>query len=1005
MAELLREILKSSEKIEVLFRDERFVLVYACDRGKKNLGAKFNVFLLEIVNDKERYSDRIYVIRDEAFEAIKVSLIMRGFRNVVVRETHELRGILANCSEGLRRDSLEIFKISKSYGRSIYLSYVAEVDALIVAYKSKCFVLKGGTNNEAKCDTKPFELKLHSECMKLLQNEVLLLAMQGLILVGFLSYSLEESLQISAILQTSSEQRYLELDSTRSFIETHNLCSIPINFNNKLSDLQEIEKDINKNSSQEFSVSDTYIISNRSDPHFSKSISFKVNRKLSSVKQLLLPKLKYLKSQSKAFNLSFLSQIQNKTSVDLASITKILNSYKTIHPALQISQDVILEPLTSSIPVLLIASPSFKGKLELADYLGFSLSQYKRDCKFKANTIYETDLIPDSLVKSSKIVTLFIQWDDESKNKFLQELKTMKKSELPPGLMKYCKKSGEDAVPGIEKFYNDMQEKTRNLKSENSEFVVVLDGLYPSHEFPNIYAKIQNYPRFEEETEEIKESVSVSQEIKHPVCLIMVILGIPGMGKTYLKPVIQRVAVESGFEFFYLSSDEIRNKCMVEYQRKNPTADREKAFSNTFKPANISFLKELTTKIKSSGSSLFIYLDKNYTPEGFQNLQQQLENSDIKNTSIQIISLCHKTNFPITLPGRFYEFSVELLVVCIKRSLTREHITLFGDKAKITSILFGIFSCFNNHCNDSYFRSRKIKHLIQVPFIDESKIQIPQVIREKILNKIKNLRDGFEIDPEMEELANMILALELEDHDLVPTIQTELKKVMQPYVESLKSIEDKIIEETKKLYQNAREQKKKDKQDKKVDKRGFHKPPTYIGIKAEKPIRPIVLDFVMEKMAKVLECFEDGGIRRDIEQIQFLKQNQNSTWKHPISYHVTSMFIGRAAEKLKSKQFCNFTCGLEIQLHITHFVFSPSLIACAKAQVISPAVEVENKIPHITLLLGKKPAVFSNTILQHVDFNQDFFSVPFEDQGCRYVIYSYKLPEPLSIIGKTKYFY
>ena len=1003
MAEFLREILKSNQKIIVPFKDERFVLVYAWDCEERNRNSKFNVFLLETVKDKERYSDRIYVIGNETFEAIKVSLIMKGFRNVKVKGASELREIISMSGEGFDGNSLEIFKISKSYGKNIYLSYVAEVDALIVACKNKCFVFKDATINELKGEIKPFELKLRSECKKLLHNEVLLSAMQGLILVGYISYSLEEPLQISAILQTSLDQKYLELEYTRTFIEAHNLCSIPVDFHKKLLNLQEIEEDIS--SPLEFSVSDLYIISQRSVPHSSKSISFKVHRKLSLVKQLLIPKLKYLKSQNKAFNLSFLSQIQNKTSLDLASITQILNSYKTNHPALQISIDLILEPLTSSIPILLIASPSFKGKQELADYLGYSLSQYKRDCKLKANTIYETDLIQESIIKSTKIITLFIQWDDESKHLFLKELKTMQKSELPPGLMKYSKKTGEDAIPGIENFYNNMQQRIRNLKGENSEFVMVLDGLYPSHEFPKVYAKIQNFPRFEEEKEEVNESASVSQEIKHPVCLIMVILGIPGMGKTFLKPVIQKVAVDSGFEFYYLSSDEIRNRCIIEYQRKNPTADREKAFSNTFKQANITFLKELTTKIKSSASSLFIYLDKNQTPTGFQNFQQQLENSEIKNTSIQMISLWHKTNLPITLPGRFYEFSVELLVVCIKRSLTREHLTLFGDKAKITSIVFGIFSCFNNHCYDSYFQSRKVKHLIQVPFIDESKIIIPQVIREKIMMKIENLRDGFEIDPELEELAIMILDLELGEYDATSAIRAELEKVMQPYIKSLKRIEDKKLEEAEKLHQDAKERKRKNKQEKKVDKRGFHKPPTYIGIKAEKPIRPIVLDFVLEKMARVLEYFEDGAVRRDIEQIQFLKQDRNSAWKHPISYHVTSMFIGRAAEKLKSQQFCNFKCGLEIQLHITHFVYSPSLIACAKAQVISPLVEIENKIPHITLLLGKKPAVFSNTILQHVNFDQDFFSGHFEDQGCRNIIYSYKLPEPLFIVGKTKYFY
>jgi hypothetical protein len=79
------------------------------------------------------------------------------------------------------------------------------------------------------------------------------------------------------------------------------------------------------------------------------------------------------------------------------------------------------------------------------------------------------------------------------------------------------------------------------------------------------------------------------------------------------------------------------------------------------------------------------------------------------------------------------------------------------------------------------------------------------------------------------------------------------------------------------------------------------------------------------------------------------------------TYHVTSMFIGKDTHKMDSDLFKSFHDGQLINIPVRALLFVPGKIMTA---VCFLDVPIENKMPHMTLLLGKWPAKESNTALE-----------------------------------------
>lgn len=83
---------------------------------------------------------------------------------------------------------------------------------------------------------------------------------------------------------------------------------------------------------------------------------------------------------------------------------------------------------------------------------------------------------------------------------------------------------------------------------------------------------------------------------------------------------------------------------------------------------------------------------------------------------------------------------------------------------------------------------------------------------------------------------------------------------------------------------------------------------------------------------------------------------------------MTTLFIGGNKKKLESPIYQSFNEGDLIQVPARGIIFVPGKIMAA---VCFPKCQVENRFPHMTLLLGKWPAKNSNMALEQTAASED----------------------------------
>jgi hypothetical protein len=89
---------------------------------------------------------------------------------------------------------------------------------------------------------------------------------------------------------------------------------------------------------------------------------------------------------------------------------------------------------------------------------------------------------------------------------------------------------------------------------------------------------------------------------------------------------------------------------------------------------------------------------------------------------------------------------------------------------------------------------------------------------------------------------------------------------------------------------------------------------------------------------------------------------QNSGYKKPSDFHVTCLFIGGKSEMIDHPIMENFTEGKDIDIEITGLLIVPGKVVVGL--VYTRGVDIENKYPHMTLMLGSYQAKNSNDALE-----------------------------------------
>lgn len=1028
VSEVFRKLLENKENcaLQVTKKEEKFVLVQFWQRSENELGKK-GAFLLEIVNNPKGFKDRLFEVNGEEFEVFKVTLALVG-----KRKTLRISESLVELGRNIRKKSLDlgdpeelirktvfskverildgktasvkIWKFAKKIGKEFFASFCQEIQSWVICVGKKCVLFKdaefSGSFGKSLVDSKLKQL------VRERFGEELKAGISGLTLHGFVPYS-NEPTQFFGLIYLDLNSSYMDHDPRQLFFETYGLTAVESSVLGVFEQTSELFSSLFAEFSQnpENVLSETYFLSEHTGHEESlKVISYcKIEKKLKHAQKFLVSKLKYLKSNQKSFEIRALEGIANKFEVSEEWMHNIFVLYRHAHPELLVTegeQHLASEQIANGLPILLVSGYSFKDSKLLSEFLGYKLQKYKRGGVLEANTIYETEDITENLFISQQSLAVFVQWDSESKVEFLKSVKSMKKYELPQNLMRYSKKSGEDAMPAIENIYEEMIKKIRHFQQLQPSFIIELSSQYPSEDFKEVYNRLKKLPTFNLQAKAMNQPEETKEEVLEnvPICFILIPMGIPGMGKTHIMPIVRKTAISAGFEFFVLSSDEIKNRGILEYRKKNLGSDHEKALIKSSKSSTNFYYNELFTRVKQNNGKLFIYLDKNHPPSGFQALLKRLKAEPIKNTLVNLIALAPQCKSDISLPHKHYEFSVEYLVACLYRAIKRDpHLTLIGSPTKIASVVLGMFSLYKNHSFVSDLDDGNIQYLIQAPFVTETGNWLPEELKTSVLNKIKRIKTDLDaVDNELTAIIEEIMKLDIPECDNIEIIEEEISKILKNV-----KITQSAVPEEKKVQKKA----SKGPVEKTEKPKIVNKNPVYIGICAEQAVRNAAIDILLGTLEKLKEFYHEKCILRDITEISALKAQGASKWKPPNSYHITAMFIGGSQEKYKSAEYNSFVPDLDTNIVITHIVYSPGSIACAKAEVLSPQVSIENKFPHITLLLGNRPAKHSNVILQHVNFDGEFSRSSFKEQKNEQIVFSYKLPEPLNITGKTKYFY
>ena len=105
---------------------------------------------------------------------------------------------------------------------------------------------------------------------------------------------------------------------------------------------------------------------------------------------------------------------------------------------------------------------------------------------------------------------------------------------------------------------------------------------------------------------------------------------------------------------------------------------------------------------------------------------------------------------------------------------------------------------------------------------------------------------------------------------------------------------------------------------------------------------------------------EQTLVREDFQEIVSKKQNR---WKFPASFHITTFFVGKDANKTESEFYTKFKERTPFPFEITHIVYVPGKILTAVPKLDMDKIKIENKHPHMTLMVSEYQPKMSNEVL------------------------------------------
>jgi hypothetical protein len=139
--------------------------------------------------------------------------------------------------------------------------------------------------------------------------------------------------------------------------------------------------------------------------------------------------------------------------------------------------------------------------------------------------------------------------------------------------------------------------------------------------------------------------------------------------------------------------------------------------------------------------------------------------------------------------------------------------------------------------------------------------------------------------------------------------------------------------------------------------------PVYLSIKADTlESRPSIYNTIKEHLQEIIIKYgDDYEILKDIEDIS---SNPRVIFSEPDSWHITCFYVGNNASALQDPIYLEFKEGIKVDIDISTIIYIPQKII--SAPVFPNYSPIQNKFPHVTMLLGSYSAVDSNYVLEAV---------------------------------------
>eukprot|EP00345_Euplotes_harpa_P008239 CAMPEP_0168333156 /NCGR_PEP_ID=MMETSP0213-20121227/9419_1 /TAXON_ID=151035 /ORGANISM="Euplotes harpa, Strain FSP1.4" /LENGTH=316 /DNA_ID=CAMNT_0008337385 /DNA_START=287 /DNA_END=1233 /DNA_ORIENTATION=+ len=141
----------------------------------------------------------------------------------------------------------------------------------------------------------------------------------------------------------------------------------------------------------------------------------------------------------------------------------------------------------------------------------------------------------------------------------------------------------------------------------------------------------------------------------------------------------------------------------------------------------------------------------------------------------------------------------------------------------------------------------------------------------------------------------------------------------------------------------------------------------YIGLRVdEEDPEYVVEQFIKSSLQKLSQKFPELA-----ELYENYSKIDSLGWKMPSPpYHITSLFVNRDKKKLDQDEYLQFKEGVFEQISMKGFFLVEDFIMTSIA--FPRLTRVENKIPHMTLLIKEGKAYDSNAALETMIFSKKF---------------------------------